>query len=786
MEEDKEFFDSMNPKLSDFYNLEIVGTEPAQKDLFPIQEELKTLRMKFEGERKVGAGGMKEIFEVKDLPSGRRVAKAKLRDCSNPRDVESFLREARLTASLQHPNVIRIYEIGFDQYPWFSMELIEGQSLEERIKSQSDSKEDWPLFQRLEIFNKICDAMAYAHSKNILHLDIKPDNIQLGPYGEVIVCDWGLGHILFSDEEDIYDEKLDLQNENTMHGYIRGTPGYMAPERIDNKKTFETDIFSLGALLYALLNYSAPFSGKDNTETIENTLTGKISPATWDIPIGIRSVYLKALNTDISDRYTSVKEMQNDVEKFRNGFATQAERASFIKQFLLLCKRNKVICSMAAAFGLIIALIIINYIGDIKSKNKRITAEKQKAELALEMYKNEQEEKQDIAKNFAELLVESTRNKTHGFDIEESLKRLEYALQKDPNNKDAWLVKGYTHFICHQFKDAHYCFEKCGIPRVETAQKISLKYINNSGMLSPAENVKLLREFGDTSDLVLSFIFLYDGETRKSTSDHSQLVKYFLEYRNSAENLKFEYDPKNNSLSLANNVGLFNLNTDFDDTKDYCLLEFLKLKSLDLTNTNFSNLNQLKELELEDLNLANTQVMDLRPLLEMRTLKQVILNRNQSKITQSQNWPFIISYTDDLGNSDFIERAIKQLLTNYEFVDTDKDGSITLKELIKRTSNIGKEELTLFFRKCDVNRDKKLDLKEINDLSVSELKIFMIEEKIKSVLKEKYDLIDRDNNSTLSFEEISKIPKARMVTKFLRKLDKNGDKEISKDELGVK
>ena len=188
MNENKDFFDSINPKLSNFYEVDEAASHLDTEAQFPLQEELKNLSYKFNTEKLVGSGSMKEIFQVQDLPSGRRIAKAKLKDDSDPKAVESFLREARLTASLQHPNIIRIYEIAYDEYPWFSMELIEGKSLEEHIRERQG--QIWPLYQKLDIFHKVCDAIAYAHSKNVLHLDIKPDNIRLGLYGEVIVCDW--------------------------------------------------------------------------------------------------------------------------------------------------------------------------------------------------------------------------------------------------------------------------------------------------------------------------------------------------------------------------------------------------------------------------------------------------------------------------------------------------------------------------------------------------------------------------------------------------------------------
>ncbi|MCH2209255.1 MAG: protein kinase [Lentisphaerales bacterium] len=193
-----------------------------------------------------------------------------------------------------------MYDIGMDKNePWFSMELIEGQSLQEKIEYHRFTKEEWPLFQRLDLFYKVCDAVAYAHSKNILHLDIKPDNIRLGLYGEVILCDWGLGYYIYDDEDDIdYLETPHLKNENTLHGYIRGTPGFLAPERIKGGKSVSSDVFSVGALLFILLTYEIPFIAENLDGILKRTLRGNITEPKVKIPVSIKSIYSKALKVN--------------------------------------------------------------------------------------------------------------------------------------------------------------------------------------------------------------------------------------------------------------------------------------------------------------------------------------------------------------------------------------------------------------------------------------------------------------------------------------------------------
>ncbi|MDD7984899.1 serine/threonine-protein kinase [Lentisphaera marina] len=712
MNDDKDFFDSMNPNLSSFYESDETD-EPDSKDhLFPIQDELKKLDSKFAEEKPVSSGSMKEIFEVQDLPSGRKVAKAKLKNSSDPKAVESFLREARLTASLQHPNIIRIYDIAYDDYPWFSMELIEGQSLEEHIKSESYN--EWPLYQKLDVFNKICDAIAYAHSKNILHLDIKPDNVRLGPYGEVIVCDWGLAHIMYSDDiqlEDYRLEKMNLENDQTMHGYFRGTPGYMAPERIDNKKTVQSDIFSLGALLYTLLNGHMPFTGKSTSEIIKNTVDGNILQADQNLAVGIKSVYEKSLRPSPNDRYTSVLELQKDVDKFRKGFATSAENAGFLKQMQLVCKRNKLTCSLIALFIIITGTITVNYIYDIQRGKRIVLNQKLKAE-------KEQQDKEEIARHFSALLVESTKNNTHGFDLKRSIEYLDYAVSQHPENSEAWLVKGYSHFIGHEFDKAYDAFEKSNLDNdVREVQKICLKYSGHQGLLPIDKTLELLTDFGELSKLVLSFFFIYDGQVRP-LSEHSQVVEFYLAKRNKTTKLNFHY--LNNELDLSNNSSLFNLDSDLvPDSKSFNLLKFLNLKQLNLSNTNFSNLNQLSELELESIDLSHTPVMDLRPLLKIKELKEITLSPNQGKITRGK-WPFKINFSDNIQSTKKVEQAVKRLLQSFEAVDLDKSGELSLSELLNSSNAYGERELRAFHFIADKDKNTSLSVEEINDFDFKE------------------------------------------------------------------
>ena len=223
----------------------------------PMMDSLRSTQEHFKDFEYYSEGGLKVIQLCHDCRSNRLVAMATLKDKEDPQKMEAFVREAKLNAALQHPNIVPVYEVGLDnEQPWFTMKFIAGKSLEEVINDLASGKDNEfsDLNNRLDAFIKICDAIAYAHSLGVLHLDIKPANIRLSEYGNVVVCDWGLADVISS----ICDESLieysslveyDLNNL-TIDGTIKGTVGYMAPEQTSQtgvKRVF-IQMFSLWVL----------------------------------------------------------------------------------------------------------------------------------------------------------------------------------------------------------------------------------------------------------------------------------------------------------------------------------------------------------------------------------------------------------------------------------------------------------------------------------------------------------------------------------------------------------
>jgi serine/threonine protein kinase len=226
------------------------------------------------------------------------------------------------------------------------------------------------LKKLLEIFKAVCNAIRFSHSRGVVHLDIKPANIQVGDYGDVLLLDWGLAKYIQEVEPvkrssaKISDTFKDIINrvENTIYGEVKGTPGYMAPEQAagqNNAKTFQTDIYSLGAVLYNILTYKKPIAGTEINEILEKTIDGKVIPPTMrsperNVPKPLEAVVMKAMATDATERYESLDELLYEIDAYESGRATNAEQAGSIKKFLLLLRRNK-----ALSFFILTAVIAI-------------------------------------------------------------------------------------------------------------------------------------------------------------------------------------------------------------------------------------------------------------------------------------------------------------------------------------------------------------------------------------------------------------------------------------------
>jgi len=326
----------------------------------------------------IGEGSHGEVRGARDVLLGREVAIKSLKERYRDHDmaVDRFLKEARGTAQLEHPNIMPVHDMGVSDELGvsFTMKKIEGEDLKEILgKLQSNTsfyEKTYSLNFLLEVFLAVCNGLAFAHGKGVVHRDLKPANIMVGKYGEVLILDWGLVKQVGAEAAAGGDVQLDFDesggNSQTMDGAITGTPNYMSPEQAEGRIKdidFHSDIYSLGAVLYHLLTFHPPFEKAQLRQLLENVKTGNFQPPRKRfperrIPRELEAICLKAMSTHPINRYRSVELLAQDIRNYIGNFEVRAYKAPRWVRFWKACKRNPVKSSVATA---VVAALMIAF-----------------------------------------------------------------------------------------------------------------------------------------------------------------------------------------------------------------------------------------------------------------------------------------------------------------------------------------------------------------------------------------------------------------------------------------
>lgn len=264
----------------------------------------RTLNKRYKLLRKIGTGGMADVYLAEDLLLDRQVAIKIMHPqlAEDPAFVERFKREARAVANLQHQNIVNVYDWGADEEVYYLvMEYLKGQNLKDFLNSRAPLAPDTVV----DIASKICDALTEAHDHEIVHRDIKPQNIILTENGELKVTDFGIAKAASA--------------TMTQTGSILGTAHYISPEQALGRKVDVTsDIYSLGVLMYEMLTGDLPFRGDNPISVAMKHINENPLPPSRlrdDIPPGLERVIMKALNKDSAYRYPSAAEMKEDLHR---------------------------------------------------------------------------------------------------------------------------------------------------------------------------------------------------------------------------------------------------------------------------------------------------------------------------------------------------------------------------------------------------------------------------------------------------------------------------------------
>jgi eukaryotic-like serine/threonine-protein kinase len=337
-------------------------------------------------------GGLGEVFVAHDAELGREVALKEIQalHADDNTSRTRFAREARITGRLEHPGIVPVYSLGThnDGRPYYAMRFISGESFRTQLKrfhKEHPVKNASFFYSRslqrlLRRFIDVCNTIHYAHERNVLHRDIKPDNVMLGEFGETVVVDWGLAKLLGgvdAEPDAPHDHTMAMsetvEDTQTQQGAIIGTLAYMSPEQAQGRAdlTRSADIYSLGATLLAILTGQSPVTVSSLMETLHRISSGNVNRVCDLVPHApkaLDSICRKAMALLPEDRYASARELADDVELWladepveaHRQHETYAERAGRIMRRYRNWTFSIAFAVLAVSAIAVVALVLIN------------------------------------------------------------------------------------------------------------------------------------------------------------------------------------------------------------------------------------------------------------------------------------------------------------------------------------------------------------------------------------------------------------------------------------------
>lgn len=361
-------------------------------------------------------GGIGWVYVAKDSEVDRKVALKCLKPQAaiDPEARSRFFREAAITSTLEHPGIVPVYGVGgkaADELPYYAMRFVQGTTMKDAIRQlHSGSIEKWSTglaYQLLRSLINVCDTVSFAHSRNIVHRDLKSGNIMLGEYGETLVLDWGLAKKLREAErgpsKEIAPDFSSDALQATRTGSTIGTIAFMSPEQaLGNwiKVDFQSDQFSLGAILYQILTGQVPYHGPNSltfAQRAEYVPPISLLAAT---PPALNAICCKAMAADKSNRYASVEAFKKDLENYLADEPIIALPDHVIASTQRWFRKHRALAQITSFLVMVTFLILVGFLAQLTRQNQQL-------ERAIENEKQAKTEVEEGSRRIKALLVES-------------------------------------------------------------------------------------------------------------------------------------------------------------------------------------------------------------------------------------------------------------------------------------------------------------------------------------------------------------------------------------------
>jgi serine/threonine protein kinase len=320
-------------------------------------------------------GGFGLVWQADDEILGREVALKQMSGdlAADEEYRQRFVAEARIAARLQHPGVVPVYNLGEaeGQHPYYAMKLVRGQTMAEAIRRfhgepRETGERTVEHLRLLNAFLAVTRAMAYAHSRGVIHRDLKPDNIVLGDYGETVILDWGLAKVLRDGTPEEESSAVPVASPSpvnaTQFGTVMGTPAYMSPEQAAGRLSEvdeRSDIYCLGAILYHVLTGQPPFRGTDSDDVVRQVLAkapARPSTLSSTVPRALEAICLRAMATKRSERYAEVSAVTRDLERYLADEPVSAYREGFLERLGRWARHHRTIVATGSMAVFLVSL----------------------------------------------------------------------------------------------------------------------------------------------------------------------------------------------------------------------------------------------------------------------------------------------------------------------------------------------------------------------------------------------------------------------------------------------